>query len=109
VHKGVAHVGQHQSIVDTELWEAVQQRLVHNLRGHRTRSDAAEPSLLAGLVFDEQGRRLQPTHAKKAARRYRYYVRPAALRDDGGKGTALRIPAPELERAVMDPLDRLPA
>ena len=69
VHKGVAHAGQHQAIVDTDLWEAVQQRLADNLRGHGNRSDAAEPSLLAGLVFD-----------------------------------ALRIPAPELERAVMDSL-----
>src|SRR3546814_5422208 len=36
--------------------------------------NAKEPSLLAGLAFDETGERLTPSHAVKKGTRYRYYV-----------------------------------
>jgi site-specific DNA recombinase len=42
---------------------------------------------------------LQPTHATKGARRYRYY-----FRNSGANERPLRIPAPELESAVIDAL-----
>jgi site-specific DNA recombinase len=98
-HKGVTYPGQHPAIIDAALWQAVQERLAHNLRGHVTRSNAAEPSLLTGMLFDEQGVRLQPTHATKGARRYRYY-----FRSPEANPRPLRIPAPELESAVIDAL-----
>ncbi len=33
---------------------------------------AREPSLLSGLIFDDGGERMTPTHANKKGRRYRY-------------------------------------
>ena len=39
---------------------------------------AKHPSLLAGLLFDEKGERLTPTHAVKKGTRYRYYVSAAS-------------------------------
>jgi site-specific DNA recombinase len=98
-HKGVTYPGQHPAIIDAALWQAVQDLLAKNLRGHVTRSNAAEPSLLTGMLFDEQGVRLQPTHATKGARRYRYYFRSREANP-----RPLRIPAPELESAVIDAL-----
>ena len=98
VHKGVPYPGQHPAIVDTDLWEAVEQRLADNLQGSITRTHAAEPSLLAGLVFDDQGTRLTPSHSKKGARRYRYYIHPIGMQ--GGETPTLRVPAQELESAV---------
>ena len=65
VHKGVKHEGLHPAIIDAILWQAVQARLADNLRSHEHRSNAAEASLLAGLIYDEAGHRLQPTHTKK--------------------------------------------
>ncbi len=102
VHKGVAYPGQHAAIIHAELWKDVQQRLASNLQGHQSRSSAAEPSLLTGLVFDDQGIRLTPSHAKKGARRYRYYIHPIGI--PNAPTPALRIPAQELERAVLDAL-----
>jgi len=102
-HKGVAFAGNHPAIVEAAVWQAVQERMAANLQGHRTRSTAADPSLLTGLVFDERGQRLTPSHAKKGARRYRYYVGPAngeVGRD--GDLPALRVPAQELEGIVVD-------
>ncbi|HZX69737.1 MAG TPA: recombinase family protein, partial [Rhodanobacter sp.] len=102
VHKEAVFAGQHPAIVDAERWQAVQDRLGANLQGHRTRSTASNPSLLTGLVFDAEGNPLTPTHAKKGARRYRYYVGQPLL--ESGRDAALealRLPAQELEDAVM--------
>jgi len=108
VHKGVAHPGQHPAIIDLDLWQAVQERLASNLRGRRTRSGAADPSLLAGLVFDDQRVRLTPSHAKKGARRYRYYIGNALVSTDREAAPkALRIPAQELEAVVLRELQSL--
>ena len=101
-HKGVAFAGNHPAIVDADAWQAVQQQLAANLQGHRTRSTAADPSLLTGLVFDDQGQRLTPSHARKGARRYRYYIgapKEEASRD--ARLPALRLPAQELEGLVL--------
>ena len=106
-HKEATFVGQHPAIVDREIWQAVQDRLKLNLQGHRTRSSSADPSLLTGLVVDAQGQRLTATHAKKGAKRYRYYV-PHALHVEGrdAEPNALRLPARELEETVLRALIR---
>jgi DNA invertase Pin-like site-specific DNA recombinase len=104
-HKGEVHPGQHQGIVDEAVWHAVQVQLARNAQTYSGRSDAAEPSLLAGLLFDAAGHRLQPTHAKKGGKRYRYYYRRDELSESEAK-SVLRIPAPELEKAVLSELTR---
>jgi site-specific DNA recombinase len=110
VHKGQVHPGQHPAIVDEATWQTVQDRLRSNAQVYGERSDAAEPSLLAGLLFDGQERRLHPTHATKRGKRYRYYyVRAVAegSRADAGGSQALRLPAPALESAVIGALQAL--
>ncbi|NLH80187.1 MAG: recombinase family protein [Phyllobacteriaceae bacterium] len=73
-HKGTIHPGEHEAIVDQDLWDRVQAVLAENLVERAVRSDAASPSLLAGLVRDQDGIPLTPMHANKTGRRYRYYV-----------------------------------
>jgi site-specific DNA recombinase len=103
-HKGVVHPGQHRAIVARDVWEAVQARLAENAQGHSERIDATDPSLLAGLLQDERGQALRPTHAKKGNKRYRYYYAQAA--SDVDEEPTLRIPAQELENAVVGELIR---
>jgi hypothetical protein len=81
----------------------VQQRLAANRAEQRSGTRAESPSLLAGLVYDDAGERLVPTHAVKAGRRYRYYV-SKPLQTDGKAATAggMRIPAGDLERVVTE-------
>ena len=76
--------------------------------GHQNRIDRAigtkaqHPSLLAGLVFDQSGERLTPTHAVKKGTRYRYYVSKALITgaaNDSSHGR--RIPAGDLEGLVI--------
>ena len=102
MHHGEESVGQHAGIVEPKMWAAVQATLASHGQVRRTRTTAAAPSLLAGLVFDASGARLTPTHATKGTRRYRYYV--ARSLHEGGRASApdaLRLPAHGLEESVV--------
>jgi DNA invertase Pin-like site-specific DNA recombinase len=106
VHRQTVFDGQHPAIIEQSLWDAVQEQLRSNRQGERSGISASHPSLLTGLVFDERGNRLTPTHAKKGARRYRYYA-AGELLQDGRRAApdALRIPAQALEDAVVQALN----
>src|SRR5262249_30919390 len=69
-----------------------------------TRSSAAAPSLLAGLVYDEAGERMSPTHANKKGTRYRYYVSQSLIRRGRSKASpaVCRVPAADLEALVEE-------
>ena len=101
-HKGKLHPGQQPALIDDESWSTVRNQLAANTRDHRRRAKAAEASLLAGLLVDDRGGRLTPSHAVKKGRRYRYYV-SAALITDAGKDRAQgwRLAATEIEEAVI--------
>jgi DNA invertase Pin-like site-specific DNA recombinase len=98
-HKGTAHPGEHEGIVDQELFEAVQAQLQANRTDRLHGTNAAQPSPLAGILWDEHGRRMSPGQAAKGAKRYRYYVSRAE-----GENRQLpiwRIPAGDLEELVV--------
>ena len=99
-HHDQTFEGQHPAILDEALWQAVRQRLQENRQGQRICASATQPSLLAGLLFDENGQRMTASHAQKGSRLYRYYV---SEQPDG----TLRLPAVELERAVLDGINGL--
>ena len=78
-HKGNVYPGQHEAIIDPELWQIVQDKLATNRRERSLAVGAEAPSLLAGLICDADGQRLTPTHAVKKGKRYRYYVSTALI------------------------------
>src|SRR6267378_7657458 len=101
-HKGQLYPGQHPVLIDAETWTAVRDQLVTNLSDHRRKADAAEPSLLAGVLVDAQGERLTPSHAVKKGRRYRYYVSAALITEAGtDRAQGWRLAAREIEDAVV--------
>jgi hypothetical protein len=100
-HQGRVYAGEHPAIIDGALWEAVQQQLAANRIERRSGARAASPSLLAGLVYDDVGERLVPSHAVKGDRRYRYYVAKPTQPGEASPAT-LRIPAADLERVVTE-------
>jgi len=104
VHHGVAYPGEHEAILDEELWRAVQSKLEEH-RGMRRRSRAQSGALLSGLIFDDRGRRMSPTYAVRRGVRYRYYISPALL--GAGKGNTpsqRRVNAQDMERVVVETL-----
>ncbi len=101
-HKDQVHDGQHEAIIEPETWEAVQAKLAGNAQERRTGARAAVPSLLAGLLYDDQGHRLSPSHAAKLGKRYRYYVSQAVLQHVADTAASVvRIPAHEIEDVVV--------
>jgi DNA invertase Pin-like site-specific DNA recombinase len=114
VHKGVAYPGEHKPIITTALWDRVQAVFSDNPHARANRNRIQSPALLKGIIFDEAGRAMSPTHTRKNQRLYRYYVsqsviRGAAAGDDDGVPNALvtRVPAGDIERAVADQLRML--
>jgi hypothetical protein len=71
-HKEQSYEGVHEAIIELGLWEAVQRLLAVNRRERRNGTSANDPSLLAGLIVDAEGKRLTPSHAAKGGKRYRY-------------------------------------
>ena len=72
-YKGEILPGEQPSIMDRALFDAVQQKLTDQWKANtavRTPND----HMLAGLLFDDAGYPMVPTHATKAGIRYRYYV-----------------------------------
>jgi site-specific DNA recombinase len=105
VHQGAAYPGQHEAIVDPELWQIVQEKLAANRHERALAAGAEAPSLLAGLIVDAQGDRMTPTHAVKRAKRYRYYVSASLLADDQTQARkGMRVPAGDIEGLALDRL-----
>jgi DNA invertase Pin-like site-specific DNA recombinase len=103
-HKGNSYPGEgeHPAIVEKPLWDEVQAVLAANRVKRTTGACGRHPSLLTGMVFDERGDRLTPTHAVKKGTRYRYYVSTSLI--TGAKrirSSGRRIPAGNLEGLVI--------
>ena len=101
-HKGTRYPGEHVPIIDRAIWDAVQAKLAANTVRRRSGTNAKCPSLLAGLLYDETGARLSPTHTRKGPRRYRYY-----LTSPSGAGPGWRLPAPAIEGIVIEQISDL--
>jgi len=107
-HKGQCYEGQHAAIIDDTLWDAVQTRMSKNRNDNDRRTAAKDPSLLAGLLFDDKGNYMSPSHSRKHNRRYRYYVSQASLQfKEEQKGSVIRIAARVIESLVIKCLHKL--
>ncbi len=99
-HKGATYPGQHDAMIEREIFDAVRRRLDGNAPRRHSATNAKAPSLLTGLVYDDTGDRLCPTHANKKGRRYRYYISKRLMHRTGSTDGGWRLPASELEGAV---------
>ncbi len=102
-HKEQSYPGEHPAIIDKPLWEEVQTVLAANRVERANGARGRHPSLLTGMVFDETGERMTPTHAVKKGTRYRYYVSTSLVTGTGKKrSSGRRIPAGNLEGLVIN-------
>src|SRR6202790_5466008 len=95
--------GEQPPIMDRALFDAVRQKSLAQW-SHRTIVCNKADYLLAGLVFDDAGHRMVPTHATKAGVRYRYYVSTPFLHGEAktaSAGSVSRIPAADIEDIVV--------
>jgi site-specific DNA recombinase len=97
--------GPQPPLMDRALFEAVQAKLTEQ-RSHNTTRRTKSISLLRGLLFDNTGHPMVPTHATKNGVRYRYYVSQPYLRGIAKppSGAIIRVPATEIETTVTKAL-----
>jgi site-specific DNA recombinase len=99
VHKGSASPGEHEAIIDEDLWARVQLLIAENTVDRKLRRNAKEASLLAGIIRDGLGRKMTPSHTARSGKRYRYYVtHPSAIADEN---PAWRLPAYDIEKRTV--------
>ncbi|TAL81490.1 MAG: recombinase family protein [Beijerinckiaceae bacterium] len=104
VYRGETHQGEHESVLDRDLFEAVQVKLKDQAT-ERSAMRTASPSLLAGRIFDDRSHPMTPTHANKQGVRYRYYVSQALLQGQkSNAGSVPRVSAPDVEKLVLSAL-----
>jgi DNA invertase Pin-like site-specific DNA recombinase len=100
-HKGNVYPGEHEAIVSREVWDRVHDMLAESPRARANKNRAQSPALLRGLIFGADGRAMSPTHTRRRGRLYRYYVSQSVLKGDGADNLIRRVPAGEIETAVI--------
>jgi site-specific DNA recombinase len=99
--------GEQPAIMDRALFDAVQQKLTDQWTTRSTTRNASN-HLLTGLLFDDAGHRMVPTHAAKAGMRYRYYVSLPHRHGESktaSVGSISRVPATDIENIVVKSLN----
>ena len=100
--------GEQPPIMDRTLFEAVRAKSLDHW-SHRTTVRNKADHLLTGLLFDDAGHRMIPTHATKAGVRYRYYASTSVLHGEArtaSAGSVSRIPAADVEDTVVKSLKK---
>ena len=106
VYQGETNPGEHEPILERELFEAVQSRMADK-KVLRQQARAQSPALLMGLIFDDRGNPMSPSHANKKGVRYRYYVSHALLQNrKNAAGSVRRVSAPDVEALIADAIGK---
>jgi DNA invertase Pin-like site-specific DNA recombinase len=106
-YKGEVLPGEQPPIIERALFDAVQQKLTAHWTAKTSIRNAGD-HLLRGLLFDDAGHPMAPTHATRAGIRYRYYVSRPCLH--GQTKTAkvrsvTRVPAAAAEEVIVKSLN----
>jgi len=100
-HRGNSYRGEHEPIVQEDVFNAVQAILEANRQGHRAHWRKSN-ALLLGKIYDDRGNRMTPTYAMKQGVRYRYYVSAAlAQGNKSDTGSVRRVAAQDIEERVV--------
>jgi DNA invertase Pin-like site-specific DNA recombinase len=110
VHKDEVYDGQHDAIIEQDLFDRVQFQLSANARRTRKRSQTRMVKApLTGKLFDAGGEPMSPTFSRgKSGKSYRYYV-SASLQQGAlpsGQDSVQRLPASVFERIVRNAVAR---
>ena len=103
VHKGEAHAGEHQPIIDRATWDYVQAIKTDNAPRKRANAvRSSTPAPLRGLVVcADCSRAMTPTSTRKRGRLYRYYTCMRAINAGHDSCLVRSVAAGEIETAVI--------
>jgi site-specific DNA recombinase len=101
MHKGTEHPGEHDAIVEQNLWDQVHGLISESPHKRSTRPRGRAPAILKGLLFGPTGAALTPAHARKNGKLYRYYVAMSAIKNGPSACPIRRVPAAQIEAVVI--------
>jgi site-specific DNA recombinase len=101
MHKGMEHKGEHQSIIEQNLWDQVHALISASPHKRRIRPTGRTPSLLKGLFVGPTGAAMTPSHTRKNGRLYRYYSSIDAIRNGQSTSPVRRVAADQIEAIVI--------
>ena len=99
-HKDKTYEGEHDAIIEQDMWDRVQAQLASNGGVRNTETNTPSPSWISGLLHDDTGGRMVASHAVKAGRVYRYYVSASLMNKKPDPGKGWRLPAREIEGII---------
>ena len=97
-HKDQLHDGEHDAILDAELWDQVQALIAEQRVKRAAAKNQNHEILFKGKIFDPEGRAFTTTYTMRASKRYHYYL---------NKITKARIGISELNSIVRNALGSL--
>lgn len=104
VHKGKAHAGEHEAIVDKQLFDAVQAQLDDNRVKRSARKTGGAFSPLTGKIHDVDGQPMSVSFSYgRGKKMYRYYVSDCLLPRTANMPTnreGQRLSAARVEHAI---------
>lgn len=99
-HKDRVYDGEHDPIIDPDVFDRVQTILASNNRDKLIARHAKSPTLLSGLVSDPDCRPMSPLRGQKGSKQYCYYVTRFKAGED--RSSICRVPAGALDKIVID-------
>ena len=105
VHKELRHPGQHEPIVDQELFDEVQSKASEKTAAEKAASVVRAQSvggLVRGLIYGAEGYVFSPTYTGKGAKEYRYYVNQLSIKRSAADCEVPRLPLGLVDQLVVD-------
>jgi DNA invertase Pin-like site-specific DNA recombinase len=104
-HKGTIYPGEHERMVEQELWEQVNEKLLLRSVHQRGREHRRQEAPLSGFLYCAAcGSAMSPSYTTKQGRRYRYYGCQAARGKEGNACSQGSIAAADLEASILQKL-----
>ncbi len=105
-HKGKYYPGQHQALIEKDLFDKAQSIFAENAGVKRKRTYAAKSdALLKGIIVcGGCESAMSPTYTRKKNKQYRYYITNSYRQHTCGECPVSRIPAGEIEEIIKGQL-----
>ncbi len=106
-HKTVKYKGEHEAIVPEKLWNR-EQEILDSRKCDTRRNSTRHLHPLAGLIFcGNCNSHMSPTYTYNHKRKYTYYFCQQNARSGENKCPLKRVPAGDIEEAILRQLSRL--
>jgi hypothetical protein len=105
-HKGTVYPGEHERVVDQELWERVNAELKERSTDQRGRAHRTQTPPLKEMLFCAAcGSAMSSSYTTKNGRKYRYYACPGSEKRANDICLQRRVAATDVERSILKHLE----